>query len=185
MKLSRLNLAVVFCVALGAVSAVFASPFTTVYETADDGSSITERVPPIVIGNLSNHHGRYLKAFYVVGRSQFLDQQTQIRVLELKRVDLAQISGSEITLPSAKVVKKSIFAAYNYVILVISNNPDYTLLNPDGSLVEGQGDKKVIDESVVKVAISKDELLQPSIAAGIYTPGEALPENLIPYRINF
>lgn len=184
MKLTAFYIALAFAIALGATSPVSASPFTTVYETANDGSHITERVPAIVVGNLSAHQGKYLKAYYVVGRSQFLDQQTQISVRALKRIEMAQISGDELTLPSTLIVKKSIYAAYNYVILVITSNPAYTLLNPDGSLVEGQGEIQVIDPSARKIAISKEELLQPSLDAGIYTAGEPIPENLIPFKVN-
>ena len=185
LQFSLVPLTLAFALALGSVSSVLASPFTTVFEVNNEGSNITERVPSIVVKNLDAHKGKYLKAYYVVGRSQFLDQQTQIRVLELKRIDMIQINNDEITLPSALIVKKSIFAAYNYVILVVTNDAGYTLLNPDGTIVDGQGDAKVGDGSALKIAISKDDLLQPSIAAGVYTPGEAVPENLIPFEVRF
>ncbi|MFN7903643.1 MAG: hypothetical protein ACK5P5_00515 [Pseudobdellovibrionaceae bacterium] len=174
------------------LAAVFSAPekshaaiITTLFDSMVNAFSLSETVPPISVGNLSSYQGKYLKVYYVVGRSQFLDQQTQINVLEIKRIDLVPINESEIFLPSVKVVKKSIFAAYNFVILVVTDDPNYTLYNPDGSVATAQTPVSQPNLSALKVAISKDELLQPSIAAGTYAPGQEPPEKFIPFKINF
>lgn len=180
-----LGAALTLAAVLSAPAKSHAAIITTLFDSMVDAFSLSETVPPISVGNLTSYQGKYLKVYYVVGRSQFLDQQTQINVLEIKRIDLAQINESEIFLPSVKVVKKSIFAAYNFVILVVTDDPNYTLYNPDGTMAAEQNPVTAPNLSALKVAISKDELLQPSIAAGIYVPGQDPPENFIPFKINF
>jgi hypothetical protein len=151
-----------------------------------DKKSLTESVPPIAVGGLENFKGQYLHVYYVVGQTQFLDQKRQIHVREMKRIDMVTINQNEINLPSVHVAKKTIFAAYNYVILVVSKTPEHTLYNPNGTIAPGQPESATQpdDSSVYKVAISKAELLGPSMPAGIYEPGQPVPKNLVPFKIN-
>ncbi len=160
---------------------------TNLFNTVADGLGFLERVPPISVGGLDKYKGQYIKIYYVVGQSQFLNQQAEIQVLQIKRIDAAKISGADLSVPSVLIPKIAFFAAYNYVIIAISKDPNYTLYNPDGSLVQGQilDSVQPFDSNAIKVAVSKAELLAPSEAAGLIIPGEDLPTNLIPYKINF
>lgn len=186
-KTQTLSFAVAILTMIATVnaSADFGS-ITNVFDTLIDKMSLTEAVPPITVNGLGKFQNQYLSIYYVVGQSQFLDQQVQIHVRETKRIDRVIIKQDEINLSSVRVAKKALYAAYNYVILVVSKSPHYTLYNPDGKVAPGQSnsDAQADDTSVYKIAISKAELLAPSMPDGVYEPGQMVPKQLVPFKIH-
>lgn len=156
-------------------------------ETLPNRLTIHERVPEIKLENLSSYQGYYLKMFYVVGLAPLLDRPENISVREIKRVDLLKVADREYLLPPVLIAKKGISTSYNYLILVLTKTPKFLLTNPDGSLVPGQDASKdgLLDPGAIRFVFSRQQLLKPSIDAGIWDWGLPEPERFTPFVFRF
>lgn len=144
---------------------------------------IYETVPEIKVENLGKFHGHYLKMYYVVGLAPLLDRPENIFIREIKRIDLIKIEEREHLLPSVRIPKEGISTSYNYLILMISKSSRALLTNPDGSLAPGQASQSngMIDPEAVRFVVSRQQILKPSIDAGIWEWGKPEPEKFIPF----
>ncbi len=142
-----------------------------------------ERVPEIRLKNLESYRQRYIKIYYVVGSAPILDKQENILIREIKRIDYFQIEKNEHILPSVHIPKTGLLTTYNYVILVLTESPKYLLTNPDGSSVAGQESSQSLiqDAGARRFVFSRNQLLKPSVDAGIWEFGQPEPENYIPF----
>jgi len=120
--------ALIFIIGLSLVSGTFSN---NAAEAAP-----TELVPKIQVQKVGGYRGQYLTAFYAVGTHPFLATDSrQVTLSEVKEIRTVQIDGDSVVLPPVELQKQGFRPGYNLVLFVISPDPDFSFVNPDGSAI--------------------------------------------------
>lgn len=97
-----------------------------------------ESIPSIQVNHLGNFRGHYLTVLYAVGSRPFIStDSSQVTISQVKESRTVFISEDSMSLPKVQVEKEGFRPSYNIVIFVVSPQPNYSWVNPDGSVPQG------------------------------------------------
>lgn len=99
------------------------------------------RVPSIEIRNLSQFKGKYISVYYALGKRSALGLGSQEERLEISKLKSGKVADYEIKEDSLLLPERFIKRepdgfnlAYNLVVFVIHNSPQFSWLNIDSNL---------------------------------------------------
>jgi hypothetical protein len=97
-----------------------------------------EAIPEVEIQRLSQYQGKYLTVLYAVGNQPMLstnDHDIRIRSIRLSQT-LGPIQDNLVTIDATTLSRSGFGGSFNYVIVVIHDQPSFIWKNADGSIPE-------------------------------------------------
>lgn len=95
-----------------------------------------ETIPEVEIQKLSSHTGKYITVLYAVGNQPMFstdDHDIRIRTVRLSRTS-GPITSDSRTIDSVKLPRLGFGGSFNYVMVVIHEQPQFYWRNADGSV---------------------------------------------------
>ncbi|MEN0059704.1 MAG: hypothetical protein AAGB31_12770 [Bdellovibrio sp.] len=97
-----------------------------------------ETVPPLQVNLLGNLRGQYLTVFYAVGTPSLISTgPAQVTLAQIKETRSVQITADTLNIPAVQVEKEGFRPSYNFLVFVVSPQPNYSWVNADGSVPQG------------------------------------------------
>lgn len=97
-----------------------------------------ETIPSLQINHLGNLRGQYLTALYAVGSRPLISTHlSQINLSQVKEARTIYLTSDSMTLPTVQVEKEGFRPSFNIIVFVVSNEPNYSWVNADGTYPQG------------------------------------------------
>ncbi len=117
-----------------------------------------EVIPQIKMDSLKSYKGKYLTVLYAVASRPILGKNKgQITISQIKDSRTVFVTEDSMTLPSVQVEKEGFRPSYNMIIAVVSDEADFSWINPDGTLPEGMLTSNNTQKNLIKW-LNKDEV---------------------------
>lgn len=94
---------------------------------------------PAMKVTIGGQRAKFASVYFVRAKAPLIAiEARQLNVIEVKAKMTSQVGESPIDVPSVSVNKAGIFAAFNYVIIVLHDQPQFVWLNADETIPPGE-----------------------------------------------